>query len=56
MTKEGGNSRGAALTPIVERRLRRMFTDATTALLPAALLAAPELLLSKKALSSSRGV
>jgi len=53
VTKEGGNSRRLKLTPIVERRLRRLFTDATTALLPAALLAAPELRPSKKALSSS---
>ena len=43
VTKEGGNSRRSKLMPIVERRLRRMFTDATTALLPAALLAGPEL-------------
>jgi hypothetical protein len=43
VTKEGGNSRRSKLMPIVESRLRRMFTDATSALLPAALLAGPEL-------------
>jgi uncharacterized protein YyaL (SSP411 family) len=43
VTKEGGNSRRLKLMPIVERRLRRMFTDATSALLPGARLASPEL-------------
>jgi hypothetical protein len=48
VTKEGGNSRRSKLMPIVESRLRRMFTDATSALLPAALLGAPELRPEKK--------
>jgi hypothetical protein len=43
VTKEGGNSRRSKLMPIVERRLRHMFTEATSALLPGALLAAPKL-------------
>jgi hypothetical protein len=48
VTKEGSNSRRSRLMPIVESRLRRMFTDATSALLPAALLAGPELRPEKK--------
>lgn len=48
VTKEGGKSRAPKLMPIVERRLRLMFTQATSALLPAALLAAPELRPEKK--------
>jgi hypothetical protein len=48
VTKEGGNSRRSKLVPIVESRLRRMFTDATSALLPAALWAGPELGPDKK--------
>ena len=43
VTMEGGNSRRPKLKAIVEWRLRYMFTQATSALLPAALLAGPEL-------------
>lgn len=42
------------LVPIVESRFRRMFTDATSALLPAALLAGPELRPEKTGPSSAK--
>ena len=48
VTREGGNSRAPKLKAIVEWRLRHMFTQATSALLPAALLAGPELRPEKK--------